>query len=272
MKVVLELLDQNSNIKKVTVRHDIVIGRGAECNLRLSAPQVSRRHCFLRIGSEGAFVSDLDSSNGTFLNGERLSSGTRVNLVNGATLAVGPVKFIAHVRSEVMAADVLRVEILDDRIQNGSGASLEQSDQDYHATIAHSINNHDRMDFSVEHVGPAAEDDDPTADYVSSNATPPTFLKAPVKDELADFDLSSNEDRAIFGVSEDDAPTVAASDSVSDAVIESVEIISINDEDMLVIDDDDIADVVAEPTIRSKPAEQEDNDETELRDFLNGLD
>ena len=77
MKVVLELQDQPSNIKKVTVRHDIVIGRGTECNLRLSAPQVSRRHCFLRIGADGASIADLDSSNGTTLNDRKLTSGKR---------------------------------------------------------------------------------------------------------------------------------------------------------------------------------------------------
>ena len=271
MKVVLELLDQNSNIKKVTVRHDIVIGRGAECNLRLSAPQVSRRHCFLRISDEGAFVSDLDSSNGTFLNGQRLTSGTRVELINGATFAVGPVKFVAHVRSEILASEALRVEIADDRIQAGSGADIEEAGQNYNATVAHSIDKHDQMDFAIEHVGPSAGEDDPTADYVSTHSGTPTFFKEPGNDELPDLDSSGSDALLVFPASEDDAPTVASSGSISDAIIESVEIISIKDGDMLVVDDLDVADVTAEPTIANKPPVEEDDDETELRDFLSGL-
>lgn len=293
MKVVLELVDQNSNIKKVTVRHDIVIGRGADCNLRLSAPQVSRRHCFLRITGEGAFVSDLDSSNGTFLNGTKLTSGTRVELQHGATLSVGPVKFVAHVNSEVLAGDVLHVDIADDRIKAGSGSDIADAGGDYQATIAHSLEPKDLMDFAVEHVGPSAGDDDPTADYVSTTPGPPDFVRGPNANDSSLLDSNASDEMLVFDVSDDDAPTVAGAGSVSDAIIESVEIISVKDGDLLIIDDEDVADVVAESqkaeTASSNPGHSEtkpskveppkdktpaaeDDDETELRNFLNGLD
>ena len=100
MKIVLELLDQTSSVRKITVRHDIVIGRGSECNLRLSAPQVSRRHCFLRVGRDGISITDLDSSNGTWVNGARISPGTRKELTDGAQISLGPVRFLLHVRPE----------------------------------------------------------------------------------------------------------------------------------------------------------------------------
>ena len=127
MKIVLELQDQPSNIRKVTIRHDIVIGRGAECNLRLSAPQVSRRHCFLRIGTDGAYISDLDSSNGTYLAGKRLSSGKRYTLDDGAILAVGPVKFVASVQADVAANEVLKVHVADNRIEADAGLAVDDS-------------------------------------------------------------------------------------------------------------------------------------------------
>jgi pSer/pThr/pTyr-binding forkhead associated (FHA) protein len=75
MKVVLELQEQLANVRRVTVRHDIVIGRGSDCNLRLSAPQMSRRHCFLRVGRDGVSVTDLDSSNGTYVDNKRIKPG-----------------------------------------------------------------------------------------------------------------------------------------------------------------------------------------------------
>ncbi|MEY3457702.1 MAG: hypothetical protein RL215_859 [Planctomycetota bacterium] len=107
MKIVLELLDQSSSVRRITVRHDILIGRGSECNLRLSAPQVSRRHCFLRIGRDGLSVTDLDSSNGTWINGQRIPAGIRKELADGTQLSLGPVRFLLHVRPESVSADLV---------------------------------------------------------------------------------------------------------------------------------------------------------------------
>ncbi|MCA9063507.1 MAG: FHA domain-containing protein [Planctomycetaceae bacterium] len=103
MKIILELQDQPSNIRRITVRHDIVIGRGADCNLRLSAPQVSRRHCFIRVGKDGASITDLDSSNGTFLDGKRIQSGKRFELTDGSVLSLGPIRFRITLQPEVIS-------------------------------------------------------------------------------------------------------------------------------------------------------------------------
>ncbi|MFO1001697.1 MAG: FHA domain-containing protein [Planctomycetaceae bacterium] len=100
MKVVLELQEALANVRRVTVRHDIVIGRGSDCNLRLSAPQMSRRHCFLRVGREGVSVTDLDSSNGTYVDNKRIKPGDRVELVTGSILTLGPVNFIVHLKAD----------------------------------------------------------------------------------------------------------------------------------------------------------------------------
>jgi pSer/pThr/pTyr-binding forkhead associated (FHA) protein len=105
MKVVLELLDQDANVRRITVRHDIVIGRNSECNLRLSSPQVSRRHCFLRVGRDDVSVTDLDSSNGTFIDGNRIATGKWYPIVNGATLAIGPVRFSVRISRELPSSD-----------------------------------------------------------------------------------------------------------------------------------------------------------------------
>ena len=97
MTVVLELRQHSSIIRRVTVRHDVVIGRGSDCNLRISAPQVSRCHCFLRVGGTGVFVTDLESCNGTWLNGQKTVPGKRYLIKDGMKLAVGPVCFVAHI-------------------------------------------------------------------------------------------------------------------------------------------------------------------------------
>src|SRR5918995_49560 len=54
---------------------DATIGREG-CDVVLPDPEVSRRHAAIRSTGTGVAVEDLGSSNGTFVNGERVS-GTR---------------------------------------------------------------------------------------------------------------------------------------------------------------------------------------------------
>ena len=105
MRVVLELQDQTSSVRRISIRHDIVIGRGSDCNLRLSAPQVSRRHCFLRVGRDSVSITDLDSSNGTYVNGARITAGKRFEIIDGAQLTLGSIRFIIYLRAEAVQAE-----------------------------------------------------------------------------------------------------------------------------------------------------------------------
>jgi hypothetical protein len=52
---------------------DVAIGR-EDGDLVLEDPEVSRRHAVLRRSGESVVVEDLDSTNGTFVNGERIRS------------------------------------------------------------------------------------------------------------------------------------------------------------------------------------------------------
>lgn len=120
MKVVLELQDQSANVRKITVRHDIVIGRGSDCNLRLSSPQVSRRHCFLRVSRDGVTVTDLDSSNGTWVQGRRIPSGVRQDVGDGQQLSLGPIRFVVYLRQEAVAASILASGTLHEVVNSGA--------------------------------------------------------------------------------------------------------------------------------------------------------
>lgn len=64
-----------------------VIGRAPPADLVLHDPQVSRSHCRVDIALEQALVTDLDSTNGTFVNDERVCGS--VPLPPGARLQVG---------------------------------------------------------------------------------------------------------------------------------------------------------------------------------------
>ena len=53
-----------------------VIGRSRSCNLRLPSADASRRHAEILAGRDGFVLRDLRSTNGTFVNGERVEERT----------------------------------------------------------------------------------------------------------------------------------------------------------------------------------------------------
>ena len=53
-------------------RPEIIIGRHPNVDISIPSPAVSRLHARLTREGEGYFLEDLGSSNGTFLNSERL--------------------------------------------------------------------------------------------------------------------------------------------------------------------------------------------------------
>ena len=59
----------------------ITIGRSPECTLCLSGPPedmlISRRHCLIGVYADHVEIRDLESRNGTYLNGQRLGFPTK---------------------------------------------------------------------------------------------------------------------------------------------------------------------------------------------------
>jgi pSer/pThr/pTyr-binding forkhead associated (FHA) protein len=67
-----------------------VIGRDTDADLRIPVGTVSRQHCEVRIDDDEPRVRDLGSSNGTFLNGKRVTESV---IDAGDLLRVGPTTF-----------------------------------------------------------------------------------------------------------------------------------------------------------------------------------
>ncbi len=65
------------------------VGRATRADFIVDAPLVSRLHCRLTAGAAELEVVDLESTNGTFVNGERV---TRAVLRRGDRLGVGRVE------------------------------------------------------------------------------------------------------------------------------------------------------------------------------------
>src|SRR5437764_3538901 len=65
-----------------------IIGSGADCDLVVARPTVSGCHCRLTETSDGYLLEDLGSSNGTYVNGVRITSATRVSAADAITLGL----------------------------------------------------------------------------------------------------------------------------------------------------------------------------------------
>jgi predicted component of type VI protein secretion system len=92
MDVRLNIEKGSSRTRAVRLRGvQTIIGRQKGCGLRIPSGQVSRRHCVLTVHDDYVTVDDLESVNGTFLNGARISGRQVVR--PGDRLEVGPVGF-----------------------------------------------------------------------------------------------------------------------------------------------------------------------------------
>ncbi len=74
-------------------QEEFLIGR-REGDLIVPNPYVSHKHCKIYIEESGAFIEDLGSTNGTFLNGEQIESGRKFPLNDGALIEIGGTKLV----------------------------------------------------------------------------------------------------------------------------------------------------------------------------------
>ena len=68
----------------------VVVGRNpAQAEALLDHPEASREHLRLAARGDELVVTDLHSTNGTFVNGERLKAGAETTVADGAEIALG---------------------------------------------------------------------------------------------------------------------------------------------------------------------------------------
>ena len=71
--------------------NEAVLGRSAECSVHLPLPNVSRAHARVYMVNEEYHIEDMNSTNGTFVNGVRV---TRCALRNNDLVEVGEAKML----------------------------------------------------------------------------------------------------------------------------------------------------------------------------------
>jgi two-component system, cell cycle response regulator len=111
--------------RRFPISGQLAIGRGASNDIVLEVGDVSRRHAVLRPQDGAIVVADAGSTNGTELNGSRISG--EVELSNGDLLNIGGVifKYIAGGNVEALFhEEIYRMTVLDGLTQLHNRRSL----------------------------------------------------------------------------------------------------------------------------------------------------
>jgi ABC-type multidrug transport system ATPase subunit/pSer/pThr/pTyr-binding forkhead associated (FHA) protein len=75
----------------------ISIGRTPDNQIVVNHPQVSSRHAIIVKSGDQLFLEDRGSANGTFVRGQRLASGQRVQVTNGEKVFIGPMPLVIQI-------------------------------------------------------------------------------------------------------------------------------------------------------------------------------
>lgn len=107
MKVTLARLDKSSApLEFVLEESPLTVGRGADAEVRLWNPTVSRRHCQIEEVEGVLIVRDLESKNGTYVNGHQVSEA---RLLPGHRLTMGEAGLLVSYEIDAASSRVYAV-------------------------------------------------------------------------------------------------------------------------------------------------------------------
>jgi hypothetical protein len=79
---------------RVPIGSRLTLGREASCGLILEDSASSRQHAFLEVGAQGLVLTDLGSSNGTYVNGQRIQAPVLIGPQD--RIAIGQTAFMVQ--------------------------------------------------------------------------------------------------------------------------------------------------------------------------------
>lgn len=190
MQVRIKILQGSNAGKEIKIPvPKCVIGRGDECHLRPQSDAVSRQHCVIVTNDQEVVVRDLNSRNGTYVNGDRVAE--EAVLLTGDVLRIGPLEFemlIEHTAAKIKRPKVSDIKQAVARTAEGSSVSstsdvddvtqwLEEGDE----ADKHRKHNPETRQFRIDdttHPAPASED---TKNGASDTKNLPPPDKKPAK-------------------------------------------------------------------------------------------
>jgi hypothetical protein len=93
----LTITDRAGTIKDVewNVEGSLFVGRSNICNIFFDDDRLSKQHFVIEVTKMGCYIEDLESTNGTFVNGVKMT--TRRMLLDGDVITAGREKIVFHV-------------------------------------------------------------------------------------------------------------------------------------------------------------------------------
>jgi pSer/pThr/pTyr-binding forkhead associated (FHA) protein len=93
----LSLVNEPGDTRKTFTTGDVVIGRDGSCDFVISDETISARHARLTYRYLQWWVEDLQSTNGTYLNDEKVETATII--INGDEIRMGQIPVLVEVQS-----------------------------------------------------------------------------------------------------------------------------------------------------------------------------
>ncbi len=151
-----------------------VIGRAPECQLRPASNMISKRHCALLVRAGKAYVQDFDSTNGTFINDQRIKG--EVELHSDDNLRLGPLTFKVLIQAGAPARKPASVAPAKKR-----GAAMdEDSVADLLLSLSDETVADTEADASIGASGTGEAESDPGAETETSETIMPKTGSGPV--------------------------------------------------------------------------------------------
>lgn len=129
LKLIFHL--QDGKVETFSVKKDSVsIGRGAMCDVVLPYEGFSRKHAQIDIINGEVFVTDLASTNGVFIDGERIAPSQKKQIQSFFNLQIGPAQQVEVIDDETIAQEALisrKTEITKPQVTNVKMSRPEQT-------------------------------------------------------------------------------------------------------------------------------------------------
>lgn len=98
----LTLKNEDAVVKEYAVGETVTIGRLTDNVIVIDSPSVSSHHAHVFRSAQDFMIEDLQSTNGTFVNGKRIS---RCKLTHGDTVGVGKHKLVFNLAGDAAASE-----------------------------------------------------------------------------------------------------------------------------------------------------------------------
>ena len=96
--------------QEISVERDMLVGRHQDAEILLQSTDISRKHAALLFRDDHVWVKDLKSTNGTFVNGERVEQEQEIELHDGDMLQFASFIFMV-LAPERYKADLPEIDV-----------------------------------------------------------------------------------------------------------------------------------------------------------------